>query len=104
MIHHLSIPAKDPLHVAETLVELFDGVLTEFGPYQDSYIAWCGDEFGTAIEVFPIGTELLPDAGEGEANFRHNAQATGFTTTHAAVSIERSKQEILALAQTRSLA
>jgi hypothetical protein len=32
MIHHLSIPAEDPLHVARTLVELFGGALSGFGP------------------------------------------------------------------------
>lgn len=98
MIHHLSIPAANPLHVAQVLVELFDGALTRFGPYKDSYIAWTGDEHGSAIEVFPSGTELLPDAGAGQANFRHNAQASGYTTTHATVSVRRSVDEIHALA------
>lgn len=99
MIHHLSIPAKDPLHVARTLVELLGGVLTTFGPYQDSYIAWAGDEFGTAIEVYPLGTELFPDAGHGQANFRHNGHASPYVATHATVSVDRSKDEVLALAQ-----
>lgn len=98
MIHHLSIPAADPLHVARVLVELFDGTLTRFGPYRDSYIAWTGDAHGSAIEIFPVGTELLPDAGAGQANFRHNVNATGYTTTHATVSVRRSAQEIEALA------
>ena len=98
MIHHLSIPAKNPLHVATTLVELFGGKLSRFGPYENSYIAWADDEHGTAIEVFPVGTELLPDAGQGQANFKHNPVTTGFVTTHAAVSVQRSKDEIFALA------
>jgi len=62
MIHHLSIPARDTRHVAEVLVELFGGTLTSFGPYRDSFIAWAGDAHGTAIEVYPLGTEMLPDA------------------------------------------
>ncbi len=98
MIHHLSIPAQDPLHVAKTLVELFNGKLSRFGPYDNSYIAWAGDEHGTAIEVFPAGTELLPDAGQGQANFRHNPVSSGFVTTHAAVSVNRNTDEIIALA------
>lgn len=98
MIHHLSIPAQDPLHVAKTLVELFNGKLSRFGPYDNSYIAWAGDEHGTAIEVFPAGTELLPDAGRGQANFRHNPVSSGFVTTHAAVSVNRNTDEIIALA------
>ncbi|MBI3604822.1 MAG: hypothetical protein HY202_02210 [Nitrospirae bacterium] len=99
MIHHLSIPAKKPLYVTKILVELLGGMLTEFGPYQDSYIAWTGDQYGTAIEVYPLGTEMFPDAGGGQANFRHNEHASAFVATHATVSVDRSKDEIFALAQ-----
>lgn len=98
MIHHVSIPAANPLHVARTLVELFGGALSEFGPYGNSYIAWAADEHGTAIEVYPVGTEMVPDVGRGQANFRHNAAASGFVATHAAVSVRRGRDEILALA------
>ena len=52
MIHHLSIPARDTRHVADVLAELFGGVVTAFGPYPDSWIAWAGDEHGTAIAAF----------------------------------------------------
>lgn len=99
MIHHLSIPAQDPLHVSQVLVELFGGVLTCFGPYRDSYIAWAGDAHGTAIEVYPVGTEMFPDPGRGQANFRHNPQASPFVATHATVSVDRSMEEVVALAQ-----
>lgn len=99
MIHHISIPAKDPLHVTKVLVELFGGVLTKFGPCRDSYIAWAGDEYGTAIEVYPLGTEMFPDSGNGQANFRHNDLASPFVATHAAVSVDRSKEDILNLAE-----
>jgi len=87
------------LHVTKVLVELFGGVLTRFGPYRDSYIAWSGDEYGTAIEVYPVGTEMFPDAGGGQANFRHNGNASPFVATHATVSVDRSKEEIMSLAQ-----
>ncbi len=98
MIHHLSIPARQPLHVAQVLVELFGGSLSAFGPHGDSYIAWMGDGHGSALEVFPEGTEMGPDPGQGQAIFRHNPHATGYTATHAAVSVPRSTEEILALA------
>jgi hypothetical protein len=32
-MHHLSIPAKNPLHVAEVITELFGSSVTRFGPY-----------------------------------------------------------------------
>lgn len=98
MIHHLSIPARHPRHVAEVLVELFDGTLTGFGPWHDSWIAWAGDAHGTAIEVYPRGTEMLPDPGPGQARFRPTTPASPYIATHAAVSVARSRDEILALA------
>lgn len=97
MIHHLSIPATDTRHVAEVLVELFGGVLTGFGPYHDSWIAWAADEVGTAIEVYPVGTELYPPDGPGQAHFRHEQSTTGFTATHATVSVQRTAEEIVAV-------
>jgi hypothetical protein len=97
MIHHLSIPATDTRHVADVLVELFDGVLTGFGPYRESWIAWAADEWGTAVEVYPAGTEMFPPDGPGQAQFRHDPTASGFIATHATVSVRRSAEEILAL-------
>ena len=98
MLHHLSIPAADPQHVAATLVALFNGTMTVFGPYQNSYIAWVGDEYGTGIEVYPLGTELIPGEGQSPPQFRHNPAASPFGATHAALSIQRTKEEIFALA------
>ena len=99
MIHHLSIPARHPEHVAKVLTDMFRGTLTGFGPYRDSFIAWHGDEHGTAIEVYPLGTEMFPDRGLGQANFRHADGASPFVATHAAVSVDLDKAEILAVAR-----
>ena len=79
MLHHISIPAENPRQVVEVLAKLLSGRITGFGPYRNSYIAWAGDEAGTAIEVYPTGTEMFPDQAEGQANFRHNPAASGFT-------------------------
>lgn len=98
MIHHISIPATDTRHVAEVLVELFDGQLSGFGPYRDSWIAWAADDAGTAIEVYPVGTELYPPDGPGQARFRHVEGASPFVATHATVSVDRTVEEIVALA------
>ncbi len=87
------------LHVASVLVEMFRGTLTGFGPYPDSFIAWMGDDHGTAIEVYPRGTEMLPDAGRGQANFRRAAEPSAFTATHAAISIDRTAEEVFAFAR-----
>lgn len=98
MIHHFSIAAKDPRHVAEVLAELFGGTVTGFGPRAGGYIAWAGDDHGTAIEVYPFATELFPPpSGNGQAHFRNDAGASHFSATHGAVSVERTEEEILAL-------
>jgi len=98
MIHHLSLSAQNPRHVTEVLAELFGGTVTGFGSYPNSLIVWAGDDAGTALEVYPVGTEMLPQPGAGQAQFRHHPSATGFTATHAAVSMERSEADILVLA------
>jgi hypothetical protein len=98
MIHHLSIPAENPLHVARVLAELFGGEVGRFGPYQNSYAAWAKDQHGTAIDVLPIGTEMYPDTGRGQARFRHNANASDYIATHAAVSIGCDTSKVLEVA------
>jgi hypothetical protein len=99
MIHHISIPATEPLKVAQVLARLLGGDVSRFGPYLGSYIAWARDEAGTAIEVYPVGTEMFPDTGKGQANFRHNPGSSGFTATHVAISLNRTEDEIKAIAQ-----
>ncbi|WP_158304604.1 hypothetical protein [Methylibium petroleiphilum] len=84
--------------MASVLTEMFGGTLTGFGPYRDSFIAWAGDEHGTAIEVYPVGTEMFPDAGQGQANFRHVSDASPYVATHAAVSVALDATGIFALA------
>lgn len=98
MIHHLSLPARDPRHVAEVLVELFGGELTRFGPYPGSWIAWAADEWGTAVEVYPVGTEMVPPDDGGQATFRHVDGASGHTATHATVSVGCTVERIMELA------
>jgi hypothetical protein len=100
MIHHLSIPASDTRHVAEVLAEVLGGgTVTAFGPHRDSWIAWAGDEHGTAVEVYPVGTEMVPPPTADQAQFRHDASASGFTATHAAISVPASAAEIHAIAE-----
>lgn len=101
MIHHYSISVQDPRNVSRVLAELFGGTVTRFGPYTDSYIVWFGDEYGSAIELYPAGTEIYLDAADGRANFRHNASSSGCCATHAAISIPRSGEAIFKMAETQ---
>jgi hypothetical protein len=94
MIHHLSIPATDTRAVADVLAALTDGQVTAFGPYRDSWIVWFGDEHGSAIEVYPVGTEMYPPQGPGQALFRDSATPSPYVATHAAVSVRRTVEQI----------
>ncbi len=98
MIHHVSIPVTRTREVIEILQELLGGVITEFGPYRDSWILWVGDEHGTAIEVYPVGTEMYPPDGPGQALFRETEHPSPYVATHATVSLDRTVEEIQALA------
>ncbi len=48
--------------------------------------------------MYPLGTELIPGEGYSPPQFRHNPAASPFGATHAALSIQRTKEEIFALA------
>ena len=99
MLHHLSIPAANPQQVVRVLANLLGGDVSGFGPYHNSYIAWARDAAGTAIEVYPRGTELRPDPAPRQAQFHHNPQHSPYVATHAAISVDRSEEEVLAIAR-----
>lgn len=66
MIHHISIPARDPEHVARVLGELLGGHVGPFlGPIPGAWAVYAEDAHGTGIEVYPERTTLVP--GEGDA-------------------------------------
>ena len=69
MIHHLSIAARNPQHVAEVLAEFMGGAATRFMPNPGSWFAHQHDEYGTGVEVHSAGTELRPEG----RRLRHDA-------------------------------
>ncbi len=99
MIHHYSISVQDTKNVSKVMASLFNGTITGFGPYRDSYIVWFGDDYGSAIELYPAGAEMFPDLGEGPGHFRHNPSHSKYCATHAAISINRSKETIYRIAE-----
>ena len=75
MLFHISIAAERPEEAARVIAELWGGRAYPFPPVaQGSWIAMAGDDRGTAIEVYPAGTELHP--GEGDAKVRGVAAAS----------------------------
>ncbi|BAY26710.1 hypothetical protein NIES2100_65260 [Calothrix sp. NIES-2100] len=96
MIRHISISAANPRHVAEVMAELWGGRILPFPSHAGSYMALAWDERGTMIEVYPLGTELVP--GDAEVEFRENDSPSHFQAVHAAIDVTASEEQILAIA------
>ncbi|BAQ65419.1 hypothetical protein [Geminocystis sp. NIES-3709] len=97
MLHHLSIGVKNPSHVAQVLAKIVQGQAFPFPVFPNSYIVIVGDEYGTAIEIQPLGLELIP--GETEVISQTNSSPSGFSSTHAAMTVPSSQVEIEAIAE-----
>lgn len=94
MIHHISIPANNPLHVAQVLAEVLDGKVGIFPPNPNSYIVAAGDEYGTLLEIYPSGSVIVPGQDDRQAWFQQNAHSTAYSAVHAAISVSTSLEQI----------
>jgi hypothetical protein len=88
MIHHLSISAHDPKHVASVLAELMNGRCYPFpGGVHDSFMAVSGDEHGSMIEVYPEGVTLVPGTDdESQVRAKYDAKP-GYGPFHLLLSV-----------------
>jgi len=99
MIHHLSIPAKNPSHVAEILAQLWEGKATPFPPNPGSYVAFALDSRGSLIEVYPQGTQLQPGKTDtAELEFHFDSQTPSYIATHAAIAVKVDEEKIKEIA------
>ena len=98
MIHHLSIAARDPQHVARVLAEFMGGKAVPFPPNPGSFFALQLDEHGSGVEVYPAGTELQPGGSDG-AGFAKKPEARGFGPTHFALSVAAQADAVEAIAR-----
>ncbi len=88
MIHHVSIPARDPEHVAKVLSELLGGHVGPFvGPIPGAWVAYADDGNGSGFEVYPERTTFVPGQGDdmGEIELRDAPASFAF---HAFVSVK----------------
>ena len=94
MIHHVSIPARNPEHVARVLAELVGGYAGRFiGPIPGAFVVYEEDSHGSGIEVYEDTTVLLP--GEGEEMSRiGKAAAPQAVAFHALVSVRCDRETI----------
>jgi hypothetical protein len=96
MIHHVSISAKDPKHVAEVLAELMNGKCYPFpGRPVDSFMAVSGDRHGTMIEVYPEPVTLEPGrSDDDQANWGTAAGAVGYGPFHILLSVPIGQEQV----------
>jgi hypothetical protein len=104
MLHHISLAVHNPLHAAEVLAEVWHGKAVPFSPHSGSYIVVTFDAYGTAIEFLPKNTVLTPGVDDQPIQFSSlspdfNANAIGYTATHANIAVPSSETEIYAIAQ-----
>ncbi len=98
MIFHLSLPARDPARVAAVMAEIWRGEAFAFHPVPGAWIALAGDAHGTALEIYPADTILVP--GETALEFRSgSAPPPANIASHAAVETPLSEPEIAAIAE-----
>jgi len=99
MIHHISIAAQNPQHVAQVLAEVMQGQMAPFPPNPGSFMALALDDLGTMIEVYPANTELMPGSGSEEVKFSRSAIANAFCATHIALSVPTEQAQIEHIAE-----
>ncbi|MBH8561883.1 hypothetical protein I8748_06795 [Nostoc sp. CENA67] len=94
MLHHISISVKNPQHVANVMAEIMHGSVLPFSPNPGGYMMLARDKFGTGIEFYPLGSEIIPDAWQGQAGFKINEHPANYTGVHAAISVPVSVEKI----------
>ncbi|MCB1022923.1 MAG: hypothetical protein KDB79_00935 [Acidobacteria bacterium] len=113
MINHVSIGVNDPERVANVIAEIWNGYVFPFPPSPNSFLAVAGDEKGTAIEVTPINTVLVPGegfpaefgfnestpTGEFEAKFVSTDFSPRFSATHVAMNTRLDESEVKEIAR-----
>jgi hypothetical protein len=113
MINHISIAVRNPKKVAGVLAELWGGFVVPFPPAPNSFMVLANDGRGSAVEVTPIDTVLIP--GEGfppEENFDYNVPteqyeakfvksdfAPQYVATHLNINTQLNEREVKAIAE-----
>jgi hypothetical protein len=99
MLFHISIGAERPKQAARLVAELWRGRAYPFPPVADgSWIAMAGDSRGSAIEVYPLGTELHQGDGESAVRCLEGRLARN-GPVHVAIATELDVEAVKAIAR-----
>ena len=94
MIHHVSIPARDPRHVAAVLAELMGGKSYPFGPLDGAFMAASGDRHGSMIEVYPEQVTLDIPSDDDQVVFGENPAVPRSWPFHLLLSVPLDQEKI----------
>jgi len=94
MIHHVSIPAKNPEHVATVLAELMGGQCYPFGPLEGAFMAASGDEHGSMIEVYPDSATLDIPKRDDQVVFGENKAPPHTWPFHVLLSVPLAREQV----------
>jgi hypothetical protein len=92
MIHHVSIPARDPQHVAEVLAEVMGGHCVPFGPLEGAFMALGAD--GGMIEVYPERATLDIPANDDQVVFGENRVPPQTWPFHVLLSVPLDREQV----------
>ncbi len=99
MIHHVSIPARDPQHVAKVFCELTGWQARTFlGPVPGAIMLLAEDGKGTAIELYPEGTVIEPGSGDAQGSM-HREAAPALYPFHFLLSLDVDPADVLRIAE-----
>jgi hypothetical protein len=94
VIHHVSIPAREPQHVAKVLAELMNGKCFPFGALEGAFVAASGDVNGAMFAVYPERTTLnIPDRDDQVA-FAENPAPPQTWPFAVLLSVPREAEEV----------
>ncbi len=111
MINHISIAVNEPERVANFLAKIWDGMVFPFPPAPGSFFVIANDGKGSAVEVTPAGTVLVPGEGlpdendlsasteEFEAKFVKSEIVPRYVATHLNISTKKTIEELRELAK-----
>lgn len=112
MINHISIAVNEPERVANFIAELWNGSVFPFPPAPNSFFVVANDGRGSAVEITPIDTILVPGEGlpseenfdinvrteEYEAKFMKSDFVPQYVPTHLNINTKLNEAEIKELA------
>lgn len=111
MINHISIAVNEPERVANVLAEIWDGMVFPFPPAPGSFFVVANDGKGSAVEVTPAGTIIVPGEGlppeddtnaateEFEARFVKSDFVPRYVATHLNINTRKNIEQIRAIAK-----